>query len=420
MLSNDITIEEKETALLKALSHPYISESTSLRNYLEFVAEEVIKGRAEHLGEYEIGTKVFHQPPEFDPRLDPVVRAHARRLRRRLVDYYRHDGHKEPVRLELPRGSYLPQFVRHRTRFSVPLPLLLWSALLLGLLGITWVGHKIFQISGRGPAMPGDKETSYTLLLLPLKDSPKTTLIVLGADYFLRDSDANLLRIRPEVKKDLAHRLIANPGELLVSPALHHTKTLVVDGGYTGSGEAVCGALLAEYFSRRGKPIEIRLAAPDKTLDFGASNVIFVGAPPQALLPRKSPSQLDFHLTEQLQADGTMLPVIQNGNVGSGEKAQYPAERDSASRTLDVVHSMLSVMPGDEAGTTYVVIASQSSAGVRSACEYLLSGNADGDLPAVWRSSEFPPPVIEVLLRTSVHDFEPGRAAYVTHHYRER
>jgi hypothetical protein len=420
MLSNDITIEEKEAALLKALSHPYISESTSLRDYLEFVAEEVIKGRAEHLGEYEIGTRVFHKPPEFDPRLDPIVRAHARRLRRRLADYYRHDGRKEHIRLEVPRGSFLPRFVRQHSRFSIPVPLLLWSALLLGLLGIIWVGHKISQVYGRGPGLSGEPESSYTILLLPLKSSPKTTLIVLSADYFLRDSDANLLRIRPDAVNGIAHRPIGNPGELLVTPALRRTAPLVVDGGYTGSGEAVCGALVAEYLGRRGKPVEMRLAEPGKTLDFGASNVIFVGTPPSSLLPRKSASMLDFRLAEQPQPDGTTLPVFQNANVGRGEKAQYPAVRDSVSKTLEVVHSVLSVMPGNDPGATYVVIASQSSAGMRSACEYLVNGNADGDLPAVWRSSELPPTVIEVLLRTSVHDLDPSRAAYVTHHYRDR
>jgi len=237
-----------------------------------------------------------------------VVRAHARRLRRRLVDYYRHDGRKEPVRLELPRGSYLPQFVRHRRRFSVRSRAALERS----------SGGSARHHLGGSQDLPdlraraGDARRQGDLLIPSFcsrsRKSPKTTLIVLGADYFLRDSDANLLAHPARGQEGSRAPSIANPVSCWCLRPCVHTKTLVVDGGYTGSGEAVCGALLAEYLSRRGKPIEIRLAAPDKTLDFGASNVIFVGAAAGASASQEPLAVWDFHLTEQLQADGTVLP----------------------------------------------------------------------------------------------------------------
>jgi adenylate cyclase len=49
---------------------------------------------------------VFGRPPDFDAQSDPLVRVEAGRLRRRLTEYYADEGRNDPVRLELPRGSY--------------------------------------------------------------------------------------------------------------------------------------------------------------------------------------------------------------------------------------------------------------------------------------------------------------------------
>ena len=44
----------------------------------------------------------------FDPQVDPVVRVEARRLRSRLIRYYRNDGADDPVEISLRAGSYVP------------------------------------------------------------------------------------------------------------------------------------------------------------------------------------------------------------------------------------------------------------------------------------------------------------------------
>ncbi|HLB37803.1 MAG TPA: hypothetical protein VJL31_14620, partial [Gemmatimonadales bacterium] len=54
--------------------------------------------------------EVFGRPAEYDPRLDPIVRVEARRLRSRLAEYYAGPGANDPVVIELPKGTYLPAF----------------------------------------------------------------------------------------------------------------------------------------------------------------------------------------------------------------------------------------------------------------------------------------------------------------------
>jgi TolB-like protein/tetratricopeptide (TPR) repeat protein len=52
--------------------------------------------------------EVFDRPETFDPLVDPIVRIEAGRLRERLRDYYETQGQHDPIRIELPKGSYAP------------------------------------------------------------------------------------------------------------------------------------------------------------------------------------------------------------------------------------------------------------------------------------------------------------------------
>ena len=76
---------------------------------MRFLIEQSLSGRSERLKEYEIGTEALGKGPDFDPRLDPIVRSEVSRLRNRLEKYYASDGHADPLIVVLPKGSYLPQ-----------------------------------------------------------------------------------------------------------------------------------------------------------------------------------------------------------------------------------------------------------------------------------------------------------------------
>ena len=61
------------------------------------------------LKETVIAVEVFGRPAAtFDPKLDTIVRVEARRLRMRLMSYYRTEGKAMPIRIDLPVGSYVP------------------------------------------------------------------------------------------------------------------------------------------------------------------------------------------------------------------------------------------------------------------------------------------------------------------------
>jgi adenylate cyclase len=78
------------------------------RAFVRFIVEETLAGRQEALTQTAIATRVFGRREDFDPTVDPIVRIQAGRLRRSLERYYLLSGAGDPVRIELPRGSYVP------------------------------------------------------------------------------------------------------------------------------------------------------------------------------------------------------------------------------------------------------------------------------------------------------------------------
>ncbi|MGC9947317.1 MAG: hypothetical protein ABSF64_13185 [Bryobacteraceae bacterium] len=76
--------------------------------FLRFVVEQALAGNP--LKETLLGVEVFGRSPSYDPRLDGVVRVEAVKLRARLKEYYETEGGADPVRIDLPKGGYLPCF----------------------------------------------------------------------------------------------------------------------------------------------------------------------------------------------------------------------------------------------------------------------------------------------------------------------
>ena len=89
---------------------------------LRHLVEKSLQGAGAELKEYTLGVEVFDRGSNFDPRLDPIVRVEASRLRSRLRKYYEEDGVASEIRIELPRGAYLPSFVPLRKAAALPEP----------------------------------------------------------------------------------------------------------------------------------------------------------------------------------------------------------------------------------------------------------------------------------------------------------
>jgi TolB-like protein len=77
--------------------------------FLRYVVEETLAGRAARLKGYSIAIEVFDRSEGFTQD-DPVVRIEAGRLRRALERYFLLSGQTDPIRIEIPKGAYVPVF----------------------------------------------------------------------------------------------------------------------------------------------------------------------------------------------------------------------------------------------------------------------------------------------------------------------
>jgi TolB-like protein len=113
------TPEEVRLQLERILGSQALAGSDQLKRLLRLVVERELSGHPELLKEYNLGLEVFHRPPDYDPKVDPIVRVQARRLRSKLDEYYAGEGANDPVVIQIPKGAYIPVF---STRESVATP----------------------------------------------------------------------------------------------------------------------------------------------------------------------------------------------------------------------------------------------------------------------------------------------------------
>jgi hypothetical protein len=90
-------------------SHEFRSSKRS-QDFLRYVVENGLGGRTDMLKERIIGIEVFGRPTSYDPSDDATVRVKAGEVRKRLGLYYFDQGARDPIRIELPSGTYVPEF----------------------------------------------------------------------------------------------------------------------------------------------------------------------------------------------------------------------------------------------------------------------------------------------------------------------
>jgi TolB-like protein/Flp pilus assembly protein TadD len=97
--------------LERLVASPSLRDSDNLKRFLRYIVERTLAGEGDQLKEYRLGLEVFDRDPSFDPKVDPVVRMAARRLRIKLQEYYENGGRGACVRIEVPKGGYAAVFV---------------------------------------------------------------------------------------------------------------------------------------------------------------------------------------------------------------------------------------------------------------------------------------------------------------------
>jgi len=103
-------VNSVRSALELVLSSHAFAGSKQCQDFLRMVVERALTAEVNPLPERMIGVELFGRPADYDIANDAVVRVRAAELRKRLAQYYRESALSPVVQMELPPGSYVPEF----------------------------------------------------------------------------------------------------------------------------------------------------------------------------------------------------------------------------------------------------------------------------------------------------------------------
>jgi len=84
------------------------------KSFLAFVVETTLSGRSHEIKGFTVATQVFGRGDDFNQATDPIVSIQANKLRRAIERYYLVAGQNDLIRIDIPKGTYVPLFRKTR------------------------------------------------------------------------------------------------------------------------------------------------------------------------------------------------------------------------------------------------------------------------------------------------------------------
>ncbi len=325
--------DAERAAILRELHN--ILNSLSFRNsvrskqFLTYVVQHKLEGREEFLKERTIGAEIFQRKADYVTADDSVVRVQAGEVRRRLERYHHNPPNPSPVRIELPLGSYAPEFRWE----SIPGPLavdathtpkqrrLRWTvgAVVLGLLLAAALATRL---SSR------PRESALDQFWSPVFSTSQPVLICLAKPIFYRPS----LEIYRKYSK-------SHPGtfqtevERYDQPLPLDAEEPMVWGDMlpyqeygVAVGDVYVAARLSALFDHIDKPSQVRVGSNYSFEDLRNSPAVLVGA-------------FNNRWTMQMTSNLRFAFVEENGNLRIQEQGP-------SGRSMSWIRGGLSGRPG--------------------------------------------------------------------------
>ncbi|MGH9671870.1 MAG: hypothetical protein ACRD44_01715 [Bryobacteraceae bacterium] len=420
-------VEEQEVhdELDKILRSPPFQRSERLQRFLRFVCEWTLKGDGSRINEYLIGAEVFERGPEYSPHEDGIVRRQAHALRRKLHEYYEHEGLGDRIRIDLPVGRYVPSFRRvedekdlhpHEPPTASPVaprgrgfwPVVVLTGVLLFAAG--WIVRGSLAPASPERQLPPEVREIWGPWLadrsgaLICFSNPLTAVVKHFAEPLPRDSTPTRLPLTRE-QEALYRSVVGLPpgGYLYLAPAISQAKM----------GEAFAGVYLANLFSGVGRPIRVSQSRFLSWEDLTRENVILLGhSEANPWLDRL----LDRYPFKMTMTHGDKPRSIVNTAPVNGESRQFLILYPKDATTATEEHALISMIPGADGRHRLLLIGGLNTQATQVAAEYLTSPASLRELMAELRK-QAPAHTgqwhFQAVLRTEVHDKVPTKATLV-------
>ena len=376
--------EEVQNQLRAILASPAFHGSKRCQHFLEYVCEKSLAGEAGALKERTLATDVFGRPPHSEMGEDTIVRVGAREVRKRLAQFYvSPEGMASKVRLELPAGSYAPEF-----HYTI------------------------------APAEKVEKDAAPPALVVAKRPNRRYTVLRVDSNEPLLVGVAHPLVYQPSIRalklseRNLPPLEIPMQRPLQVNPKeLDGSDLIPVPDQYVAFGDMAAANQITAMLARRSKGVRLRFANTISFADLRQTPVLLVGA-------------VTNHWTMELQQSWRFQFRFQPGYsavlVDTGGKANPGAERhwsviatDDDSTSDDYV--LICRLKTASTGGFMVVVAGVKWFGTEAAGRVVTDADQLAaivrDLPADWEKKN-----LQVVLHVRVIGNTPAQPEVAAWH----
>jgi hypothetical protein len=389
------------------------ANSPRLSTFLLYVSKETLSGEGACLNERCIGEVVFERSPDYDPRDDNIVRSHASRLRLRLQDYFDGEGASEELRVNIPRGSYVPVFEQlvsepevtvlaepspesavpnidavatpssASLRTGAPISQVVFLVILAAVIATvsTFVylrfpatlqqtaSHKLWSQMFRR-----DQET----LIVPADSSLVIARLMIGHQIGLPEYAGGQYRLSTVCDRPCDLRMVNTIEELR----------------YTSMSDLEFAVKVTHIPEAIPDRTEIRFARDLELKDFKESNLILAGSQEADPWLSAVSGQMNFVVHDDPSAGALR---VENRRPKPGEKSEYPYDpRDPQHRGL----ATIAFLPNLSGNGNLLIVQGFSLAGTQAAAEFVTNGKEFDALFPSYSGNTSKLPHLEILLNT--------------------
>jgi hypothetical protein len=414
-----VPASEVQKTLFSILQSPPFHASKQSQELLQFIVVHTLSGHTEMLKERIIGANVFDRRPDYDTNDDPIVRARAGEVRKRLAVYYQ-TAREESVRISIPPGSFRAVFQRADRKPSSLQPVSQMEpessqqSVDLKTLSIPHQrdGQQLLTISSRiwtrrwwiviaasivllAWAIPrylaSPEEQDFNQFWSPILDNPHLTLIYIGGNAVYQLSASYLNEYyqqhprSPTEAMGFESYIPLPPGTKIDARDLYPAKDTFVT-----IGDVAAITKIESLLVRRDRQFTIRYGGDVAYGDLRESPTILVGA---------HNNSWTLSVTENLR-------YVFDGPNSIVDRSD-PRRRWSANPGFTEDYAIVSRVLNSKTGKTVIASAGVGYAGTQAAAEFLTNPQSISalakSLPKGWQKKN-----IQIVLHTSVTNQLPG------------
>jgi hypothetical protein len=360
---------------------------------LKYVVDAALGGHSGDLKERTLGVEVFGRDPDYDTSADPVVRFSASEVRKRIAQYYHETGGRSRLQIELPLGSYVPEFQLRAIGMPVALE----------------VDERVSPVSGRGFRRLGWQERVNVALLALLM-----LAVAVGGTY----GYLQLTAPKPSASENLWAPLLKPVGSILIVVGTSHNGSKLVPeaadtsfldhmtGPYHHVSVAIATALanLAGVLRQDGKKYEIKEDTETSLTDVHLRTVVLVGATNNAWTMRLV-GPLRFHFKPG--------PLAQIQDKENPQSKDWIIDFSQPYDKVAVDYAIVARYHDPTTEGTVMVVAGIGPYGTEAASAFVSTPQyleqIAKQVPSGWENKN-----IEMVIKTEVIDGKPGPPMLVT------